>query len=111
MRKHPKKENLQITLTNNSSIFLKIALARNFSKNWKNYKNYVPGWVRDRLAERELTLLMKANENKPVVVLTPPKGVLNEPSLTPPGSDPAEPKNHLSRGLDFKDEGNEGGGE
>jgi hypothetical protein len=109
MRKHQRK-NLQITLTNNSYIFLKFALARNFSKNWKNYV-YVPGWLRDRLADRELLLLMKANENKPVVLITPPKGVPTEPSLTPPGSAPAEPKNHLSRGLDFKDEGNEGGGE
>jgi hypothetical protein len=107
MRKHPKKENLQIILTNNSSIFLKIPLARNFSK---RLRNYAPDWLHDRLANRELQKLVKANENKPIIEITPPKVVPTEPSLTP-NIDQAEPKSNLAKGLDFKDEEDGGGGE
>jgi len=41
MRKHPKKENLQIILTNNSSIFLKTTLALNLEIEFDVYNNSV----------------------------------------------------------------------
>ena len=107
MRKHPKKENLLINLTNNFSIFLKTTLARNFSKDWKN----PPGWLRNNIAEYKLRLLVKANEDKPIIIVTPQKSTPVEPLLTPLNSPESEPKNDLFRSLDFKDEGNEGGGE
>jgi hypothetical protein len=54
---------------------------------------------------------VKANENKPVIIVTPQKSTPVEPLLTPLNSPESEPKNDLFRSLDFKDEGNEGGGE
>ena len=41
MRKHPKKENLQMILTNNSSIFLKTTLALNLEIEFDIYNNSV----------------------------------------------------------------------
>ena len=57
MRKHPKKENLQIILTNNYSIFLKTTLALNLEIEFDIYNNSVwnPNIKKNQIQKNRLT--------------------------------------------------------
>ncbi len=66
MRKHPKKENLQIILTNNSSIFLKTTLALNLEIEFDVYNNSVwnPNIKKNQIQKNRLTKFIQRYSTK-----------------------------------------------
>ena len=66
MRKHPKKENLQIILTNNSSIFLKTTLALNLEIEFDIYNNSVwnPNIKKNQIQKNRLTKFIQRYSKK-----------------------------------------------
>ena len=66
MRKHPKKENIQIILTNNSSIFLKTTLALNLEIEFDVYNNSVwnPNIKKNQIQKNRLTKFIQRYSTK-----------------------------------------------
>ena len=66
MRKHPKKENLQMILTNNSFIFLKTTLALNLEIEFDIYNNSVwnPNIKKNQIQKNRLTKFIQRYSKK-----------------------------------------------
>ena len=66
MRKHPKKENLLINLTNNFSIFLKTTLALNLEIEFDIYNNSVwnPNIKKNQIQKNRLTKFIQRYSKK-----------------------------------------------
>ena len=66
MRKHTKKENLQMILTNNSSIFLKTTLALNLEIEFDIYNNSVwnPNIKKNQIQKNRLTKFIQRYSKK-----------------------------------------------
>ena len=66
MRKHPRKENIQVVLTNNSSIYIKTVLSLNLEIEFDIYNNSVwnPSLKKNQVQKNRLTKFIQRYSHK-----------------------------------------------
>lgn len=64
MRKHPRKENIQVVLTNNSSIYIKTVLLSSLNLEFDNNTVWNPSLKKNQVQKNRLTKFIQRYSHK-----------------------------------------------